>query len=318
MSRLFASRSLLFLFLLTLAFLARVASLSAAEPVVEVADTGESSKEAPEDEFLRLVRSDAGDVLSMDTAIVEFRAAGAENQGVEVTLVGVVHIGEKQYYEQLNKEFDKFDVVLYELVAPKGTRVPKDGARRGGSPLSMMQNGMQRMLGLEYQLDQIDYQRENFVHADMSPEEFEKSMADRGDDFMSMFFRMIGRSIAQQAAQASRNGGRRNSGDADMLLALFNRDGSSSMKRIMAEQFEDLEGAMHVIDGPDGSTLITDRNEKALGVLAEQIKAGKKKIAVFYGAGHMPDMAKRLADDFHLRRGETRWLQAWIVAEDGE
>ncbi len=313
MSRTFASRYLLLLFLLTLTLLARVAKLPAAEPT----DTSETAEEAAEEKFLRLIRNDDGDVLSMDTAIVEFEATGEKNQGVVVTLVGVVHIGEKQYYEQLNDEFDKFDVVLYELVAPEGTRVPKDGSRRGGNPLSMMQNGMQRMLGLEYQLDQIDYQRENFVHADMSPEEFEESMAKRGDDFLKMFFRMMGRSMAQQARQASQNNGRAKNGDADLLLALFNRDGSSSMKRIMAEQFEDLEGAMKVIDGPDGSTLITDRNEKALGVLTEQIEAGKKKIAIFYGAGHMPDMAKRLADDFHLRRGETRWLKAWVI-EEGE
>ena len=314
MSRSFTSRYFLFLFLLGLTFLARVATSRAGEPT----DSHEAAREATEDKFLRLERNEAGEVLSMDTAIVEFKAAGDENKGVEVTLVGAVHIGEKQYYEQLNKEFDKFDVVLYELVAPKGTRVPKDRSRGGGNPLSMMQNGMQRMLGLEHQLDQIDYQRENFVHADMSPEEFEKSMAERGDNFLAMFFRMVGRDIAEQARQASQNGGRGNNSDANLLLALINRDGSSSMKRIMAEQFEDLEGAMKVIDGPDGSTLITDRNKKALGVLAEQIKEGKKKIAIFYGAGHLPDMAKRLTHDFHLRRGETRWLKAWVIEDESK
>lgn len=315
MSRAIALRYLLFLFALTLAVVARVVPVVGAEP----AEADAAVNEETEDKYLRLVRNDDGDVLSMDTAIVTFQPVGEENAGVEVTLVGVVHIGEKQYYEQLNSEFDNFDVVLYELVAPEGTRIPKGGAPRGGSPLSMMQGGMQRMLGLEYQLEQIDYQRENFVHADMSPEEFEQSMAERGDNFLALFFRMMGRSIAEQARQASQNGGRAKSGDADLLLALLNPEGSNkALKKMMAEQFEDLGGAMNVIDGPDGSTLISDRNEKALGVLAEQIDAGKKKIAIFYGAGHMPHMAERLAEDFQLNRGETRWLKAWVVEEDGE
>ena len=39
------------------------------------------------------------------------------------------------------------------------------------------QQGLTRMLGLEFQLDRIDYTAPNFVHADMSPKEFEAAMA---------------------------------------------------------------------------------------------------------------------------------------------
>ncbi len=49
-----------------------------------------------------------------------------------------------------------------------------------------------------------------------------------------------------------------------------------------------------VLEGPKGSTLIGERNKRALDVLKKQIASGKKKIAVFYGAGHMVDMEKRL------------------------
>ena len=79
----------------------------------------------------------------------------------------------------------------------------------------------------------------------------------------------------------------------------------------MAEQFETLEGAMDALEGPHGSTIVSERNKVALKRLAEQIAAGKKKIAIFYGAGHMNDLEKRLVADFHLRRGTTDWLTAW-------
>ena len=78
------------------------------------------------------------------------------------------------------------------------------------------------------------------------------------------------------------------------------------MKRLMAEQFENLDGAMSALDGPQGSTIMTERNKVALKKLAEQIADGKKKIAIFYGAAHMSDMEKHLVADFHLQRGNGR------------
>jgi hypothetical protein len=34
---------------------------------------------------------------------------------------------------------------------------------------------------------------------------------------------------------------------------------------------------------------------------------------VFYGAGHLPDMEKRLAADFGLQRQSEKWLVAWSM-----
>ena len=40
-------------------------------------------------------------------------------------LIDVAEI-EKAYYERLNKEFEKYDTVLYELVAPEGINPPEE------------------------------------------------------------------------------------------------------------------------------------------------------------------------------------------------
>jgi hypothetical protein len=85
------------------------------------------------------------------------------------------------------------------------------------------------------------------------------------------------------------------------------------LKQLMADQFENMESQMLVFDGPGGSTIITERNKKAFEVLEKQLQAGKKKIAVFYGAGHLPDMEKRLRDDFGLKREGEQWLTAWSL-----
>jgi hypothetical protein len=265
----------------------------------------------PRPKYIRISRDEADEPLALQTAVVHFVPAedsstSAAKADLRVDLVGAVHVGEKSYYDALNKAFENYDVVLYELVAPEGTRVPK-GGRSSGHPIALLQNGMKDMLGLEHQLQLVDYTKENMIHADMSPEDFSKSMEEREESFIGMFARMWGQAIAQQSSQKNRTS------DFDVLAALFSSDRAGTMKRVMAEQFENVEGVMQALDGPDGSTIITERNKVALKKLAEQIAAGKKKIAIFYGAGHLGDMEKRLVSDFELKRSGEDWLDAWIL-----
>lgn len=266
-------------------------------------------KEKPP-QFIRLDRDDDGKARSLDTAIVRFAKADGSGDVPSVDLVGAVHVGEKAYYEALNKAFADYDVVLYELVAPPGTKIPK-GSRTGNHPVGSIQNGMKDLLALEHQLELVDYTKENMVHADMSPDQFSKSMQDRGESFWGMFFRMMGQGISQQAKNQSKG----STSDADLLLAFFDPNRAVALKRVMAEQFETMGGAMEMFSGPEGSTIITERNKVALKELARQLAAGKKRIAIFYGAGHMADMEKRLAEDFGLKRTSERWLVAWQLGE---
>jgi len=183
--------------------------------------------------FIRLTRDAKDTPISMETAVVRYKANDDAKQDLIIALIGAVHIGEKSYYEALNKEFENYDVVLYELVAPEGTRVPKGGGKGSSHPVGMMQDGMKDMLELEHQLQHVDYQKENFVHADMSPEAFSKSMSDRGESVWTMMFRAMGQQLAQQNRKPARGN------EADMLLALFDKNRALSLKRLMAEQFEE-------------------------------------------------------------------------------
>ena len=84
-----------------------------------------------------------------------------------------------------------------------------------------------------------------------------------------------------------------------------------ALKTIMAEQFESLDGTMAVLDGPGGSAILTERNKRCFEVLDKQLQAGKKRIAIFYGAAHLPDMERRLLGDYGFKRGGESWLAAW-------
>ena len=280
-------------------------------PVLGLAgQPGEASPPESKGEFLRMVRDQQKRPVAMETAIVRFAPADKTRGDTVVDLVAAVHIAEKSYYQQLNREFRGYDAVLYELVAREGTRIPKGGRKGSDNPVSLLQNGLKNLLELEFQLDQIDYTRENLIHADMSPEQFARSMQDRGESIAGMFVRLIGYALSHQNEIAA--GG----SEADLLLALFDKHRALKLKQIMAEQFQNMDGMMAVLSGPDGSTIITERNKAALAVLKKELDAGKHKVAIFYGGGHMADMQKRLRDDFGLVPVSTRWLVAWNLKED--
>jgi hypothetical protein len=268
----------------------------AAEKPAKAADKDESK-------YLQVLHDSEGDATALETAIVRF--AKPDGSGPTVDLIGAVHIADKSYYERLNKEFTAYDAVLYELVAKKGTRVPKGGRKGSDSLLSSFQKGMKDMLELSFQLDDVDYQAKNFVHADLSPEEFAKSMRDNNESIGQIFMRLLAYSFTKQGDSGP--------DQAKLLMALFDKNRSLQLKRIMADQFADMDGAMLVLAGPKGSTLVQERNKRALAVLKKEIEAGKNKLAIFYGAAHMTDMQKRLETDFQVKPVSTRWLRAWSM-----
>lgn len=258
--------------------------------------------------YIRLKQTD-GKMQALQTAIVRYHGKpGTSYDGRVVDLVGVVHIGQREYYKDLNKRLAKYDSVLYELVAPDGTRIRPEDLQKRRSLLASMQTGMKDMLNLEYQLELIDYMAENFKHADMSPEEFSEDLKRRGDSIWKMGARMMGAGLASQSATG---------GDMGLLFALFSDDRSKLMKQTMARQLVDIEAVTAGMDDENGeNTLIKGRNAKAFGVLREQLDAGKKNVSVFYGAGHLPDMAERLEKEFFMEAKETIWLNAWDLTRN--
>jgi len=262
-------------------------------------------------QWVRILHDPQGKPLAMQTAIVRYvprKAAGNPSKArITVDLVGAVHIGDRAYYRELNDRFRQYDSVLYELVAPEGTYVPQGRGTSNSNPLGAMQNAMKNMLEVEHQLEQIDYTRPNFVHADMSPQEFMQSMENRDESFLQMYFRMLGQSIAQQSQQSVKG----ESADVDFVSALFAKDRARQLKIAMAKQFGSMEAFLAGMSGPEGSTLITERNKRALRVLRQQLDAGKRKLAIFYGAGHLADMHGRLEKQFGLVPVKTTWIDAW-------
>lgn len=266
----------------------------------------EETAKAPR--FMRVTYDEKGTTPKyMETAIARYVPKGQPDSGIYVDLIGAVHVGDKAYYEQLNKEFENYDSMLYELVAPKGTRIPKGTKDKGtGSAVSQLQIMLKKALNLEFQLEQVDYEKSNFVHADMTPEQFSQSMKDKKEDPITLLLRLM------QASAKMQSENKNPPSDLVLMAALFDRErGPAVLKRIFADQLANADVLLEALNGPQGSTIITERNRVALDTLGDEMQAGKKKLALFYGAAHLPDMEKKLMDRFKMERVSLRWVRAW-------
>ncbi|MBW3600737.1 MAG: hypothetical protein KY475_26165, partial [Planctomycetes bacterium] len=260
--------------------------------------------------FIRVVRNAQGEPESLETSIARYTGKNAAGETVTVDLVSAIHVGDRSYFEQLNEEFENYDVVLYELVAPKDDAIPMPG-RRSRNAVGDIQRVIKDLLGFDYQLDAIDYSGETFIHADMTPEELSAEMKKRGETPLTMFLRVFENLQKAPVAESEPLT------EEDLVLMLFRfaKNPSLTLRRAMAGQMEDVEGFITVFEGPGGSAILTGRNDASLKVLREQIEQGERTIAIFYGAGHMPDLEKKLKQDFGLKLESERWIEAWDMRE---
>lgn len=262
---------------------------------------GDGQTQVPSD-FVRFV--EVGDGGHLDTAITTY-----EKDGVQVIFYGAVHIADKALYEELNDRFETCDALLYELVGPEDYRPTRDRESSGFNPIAMLQLGMKQSMGLTFQLDEVDYQPANFVHADMTPEEFQSSMLERGESLISIMFNMMSNGMKMQRQQADADQAAGKPAEKfDLVQAFRSREAQHLMRVTFASQLEQME---LMAAGGEGSTLLEGRNEKCLKVLRRELDKGHKRIGIYYGAAHLTHMEQRLIEGFGFKKVAHEWLVAW-------
>ncbi len=256
---------------------------------------------AADSEFLRFVET-GPQTGHVDTALTTYRAPN----GAEVALISALHVGDAEYYKVLNERFKEYDSVLYEMV--KDTRPRSQQVRRSGHFVSQMQIGMKSMLGLEFQLDLVDYTAANFVHADMDARTFSRLQKEKGENFFTLMLQSV-----LQEQQMRLSGTTQPLSAFDLIRAFSSGDSTHALKWLFAQQLDQMEVMMLGMDqGMDGkgSVIVTERNRVAMNVLRDELKKKKRRIGIFYGAGHMPDLEKRLGR-LGFRKVREEWILAW-------
>ena len=259
--------------------------------------------ECPAGDFIRVKESE--DTTKLQTAVF-----GYEKDGVRVDLIGAIHIADKNYYEFLNDWFEDYEVLLFEMVGGEnlgGGKEPvveenakeKEGNKLAG--LRSIYGAMEKALGLVGQGAFIDYFADNFVHADLTMDEFEALQEERGESMLS-FMIQAGLSAEKPAK------------DPDTLRLMRGiLTGRSDLVKL--ELMHTMAAGDTQIDAVgDQNVIISDRNGKCMEVLEDEIANGHKKLGIFYGAAHFPDMERRLKEMGFLRVSK-KWLTAWRVAK---
>jgi len=291
------------------------------------------------------------DEHTVELQIVSRRFTPARGKGPSVWLVGASHIGESNYYAALQKRLDAQTLVLYEGVGEhsRRTRLPRARApapfRREVSKAATnnaaeeysLQDTMAKSLGLVFQLQAMDYDRTNFFNSDLTLAELRSLM-------------QPGRPTAAKPNAGTAKPGRPRapapSDDDDSNTSLQQllgaMDGSSTFGAIMKGMmqligssprlqaltklaFIEVLGAIKFDPGnmkglpPDMQelmhVLIVERNKVVVADLKAELQRARpgQSIAIFYGAGHLPDLELRLKKEFRLRPVEDVWLPAFSV-----
>jgi hypothetical protein len=237
--------------------------------------------------------------------------------GKKIDLIGVVHIADDAYYQELNRRFDAYDTVLFELVGdPKRltesaplTDEQRELQPRGGA-VSSIQQAAGQYLNLTFQLGAIDYTRKNMVHADATAEEFETMQKERGETTITLFAR---------AMQAQLNGQMNSAAMSELdtfglIRILMSRDSAAEFKKVLAKSLDQMESLTAAIEGKDGTVIVSGRNNVVVNKIKEVLAFKKqRRIAVFYGAAHMPGIESALIKDMKAKASGEEWLAAWTM-----
>lgn len=290
--------------------------------------TGETTSEPipanPEDvsKFLRLQTDEFGDPLALQTASTRYLLTGKNGEGeIEIALEGVIHIADASYYRGFQKRFERYDSVLFEsIIKPAKKESSGEAAPTGFQMLQQLSTGT---LGLAYQFDEVSYDAENMISADMTMEDMLESLAKRGEDTTTLFSDLLAHIIKkfnEPGAEVASDGGSdeqpQETGGFPFKLSVFtDPDGIMKIRRGMATTLVD-SGLLESPFPPSIHQMIVgDRNEIAMSVLEEELKKGKKRIAIFYGVGHMGDFEKRLLEKYDAKRISENWRNAWDLRD---
>jgi hypothetical protein len=162
-------------------------------------------------------------------------------------------------------------------------------------------------LNLAFQLDAIDYGREHYRCSDMAMDQVERALRERGSDFSVLEQTLAGSSLPAQLVR--------------VLLGLLRfadtmTDGAMSdmFKVLLMEMLSDerqIQAMMQEFDPGLGEVIIGERNAVVVDDLQALLDAddAPESIGVFYGAGHMDDLATRL-EALGYEAGDATWFRA--------
>ncbi|HXI52060.1 MAG TPA: hypothetical protein VNH84_11160, partial [Candidatus Saccharimonadales bacterium] len=126
---------------------------------------------APPAPYMRVAHPDSNTV-ALQIAVRRFVPAG--RRGPPIWLVGASHVGESNYFGELQKQLDRTGLVLFEGVGAKSKKMRFDPAEQ-----TSVQHSLAASLGVLFQLEAIEYDRPNFRNSDLTIAQLQALMRNR-------------------------------------------------------------------------------------------------------------------------------------------
>jgi hypothetical protein len=257
-------------------------------------------------------RADGG--VALETGLRAF--VPERGHGPVVWLVGAAHLGTTNYYAQLQQFLDMQSLVLFEGVGATNRQFQLRQDRSYS-----LQEALARALGLEFQLDAIDYSRAHFRNSDLSLPQMEQLFASNASEDTAPG-QTVGRGEFDELVQLMQGSGFFG-GMARLGVSFIAASPKlqATAKLVMIEVTSQVEGDLLQMAGlPPGwqrllRVLIDERNKVVMSDLQAALheRPRPRSVAVLYGAGHMTDLELRLRTTLHYRPNGARWLTAFAV-----
>ncbi len=257
-----------------------------------------------------------------------------EHKKLKVTLLGVSHVGDLSFYNSVQERLDAADLVLFEGVGwGDGPSKAKPGKTSG---VGELQDSLADSMGLVFQLRAIRYDRPHFRNSDMSLRAFTDSMSGKKSkpDKKKVGEKEAGKPgkapPKEKEDLAAQEVMRALSGDSVVFsfvsgaLKIFGKSPKfrELMKLAMVETLGSIGGDVSSLAkaaGPGMEKFMRIALEKRNAIVIKDLKKilkgkeGHGDVVVFYGAAHMPDIERQLADKFGFAPAEEKWLPAFGV-----
>jgi len=254
------------------------------------------------------------DTVSLQIALRRFLPE--RGRGPVIWLVGASHIGEPNYFAMLQQHLDTLPLVLFEGVGANLKKLRFDPDEQAS-----VQYALATSLGLAFQLSAIDYDRPQFRNSDLSIAQLQQlllrgsreggsgSSTKAGQEFQQLLQVMDGSSWLGALVHV----GLKIIGSSPKLQAMT--------KVVLIETLGQIQGDMSQLKGvpPEIQKLlvviIQERNKVVLTDLKSALRSDRPpcSLAIFYGAGHMADLEKRLRSELNYRPRGDVWLTALSV-----
>lgn len=178
-----------------------------------------------------------------------------------------------------------------------------DGRIRIPTSNDGIQTRLARGLGLVFQLDAMDHNRPNWRNSDLSMDQVMDRLDASGQSGDALFGALAGESFGVKVAGVLLN------------VMRFFPSAQAMVKVMLIELLQNADDVIAAVPGEMAAmmdVLIHDRNDVVIADLKRVIEHEPEvdEIAIIYGAGHLPDLQRRIIDELGYRPGKDAWNPA--------